>query len=144
MYYYLDKDDGYAKGPYSFEGLKQLSLPPETHIYYKPRREWRLFSRYQNQFAAEARQAATQKSRKTQHKTVTEKVAAQPAYQPQKPHKAHFPEVNGPEVKPAYPAQGQPPVFKGAPAMGVSGVGCFVLAVLFVLLVIGFILLAGN
>src|SRR5690606_32651059 len=108
-----------------------------------PGRLWRLFSWYQARFTADARQATTQKSHKKRPAPVAETVV-QPVARPSQPHKPHFPEVNFPEVKPRSPAPGQPPVFQGKPAMGVSGVGCFMLAVFFVLLIIGFIFLAGS
>lgn len=129
MYYYLDSDDGYSRGPFALDELLRLPLAPETFVFNRTDRKWQKLAGLQEQLRARSMAAVRPAAR-----PVGVKARPEPTSGPQtrQKHEPHFPEMHRPQPMPQNPA---------APAMGVSGVGCFILA-LVAAAILGAVLLA--
>lgn len=154
MFYYLDKEDGYSKGPYSWEELKRLPLAPETYIFDQQRVEWRTLEAYHAKMAAEAKamvrpapRSFVQENEKSYHEYAPAPLPPRPAPAPVAPPKKTPASYAPPQTKPrpkttVSPAPAFPPFDKNRPftpmqpgqnaenPMGISGVGCFVAALI--------------
>ncbi len=141
MYYYLDKEDGYSKGPFTWEELKRLPLSPETYIFDQQKAEWQTLAQYHHKMAAEAKAAVKRAPRPYVPEPEPEPVSYKPAPLPPLPRPTPQPQSFPAPAKPFNKRQPMPPYQPGQNTetpMGISGIGCFIWA-LVIALVFGLI-----